>query len=196
MDGKPALLQMFELSLRLFWRTSMKPETLAVFANPLALHLEIIGINMRQGFFDFFQRIGDGDQFPGAFTLQEAFRQALLAGGGEQAAVQIPELGFPVIVGARQPGDIVAVKQAWGVTVGSFLDDMEEALQLGIGLALNLDLVQIIRQGLFDLSPRAEGFVLRVKQSRNFFQPMRRLMQNSIVRLESVQGLSITHIFS
>jgi hypothetical protein len=40
----------------------MKPETAAGFPEPLALFLEIIWIDMRQGFFDFFHRIWPGDQ--------------------------------------------------------------------------------------------------------------------------------------
>jgi hypothetical protein len=72
-----------------------------------------------------------------------------LTGGRKQSAVQISELAFPVIVGAGEARYVIAVKQTGFIAVSCFLDDMKEKPQVRIGLALCMNLVEIIPEGLF-----------------------------------------------
>src|SRR3990172_2957074 len=189
MDFNPALLEAFELSLGLFYRTSMKSETISMFPHTMAFFLELTWVHLRQGLRGFFQGSRSGDQLPGAFALQDTSHQAFLTGGGQQSSVQIPELAFAVVVGAGQTWHIIAVKQAGCVSAGSFCDHLVEGLQAQIVLALDFHLCQISRQLLLHLSTQTSGLSLGVEQVCDAFQPIGSLTQVVIVRLGRLQGI-------
>lgn len=56
------------------------------------------------------KRVKPGDQFPSTFALDDAMGETFLAGGAKQAAMEVAKFAFPVVVGAWQIRDIVAVK--------------------------------------------------------------------------------------
>ena len=113
----PALHELLELRVRLLGRTRVEPEPSAMDEHALLLLQEFVVVHLRDGLDRFGQRAGAGDEFPGAFTQHEAFGRADLTGGGQQPSGQIAELAFAIIVGARQTGHVIGVKQTRCVAV-------------------------------------------------------------------------------
>ena len=77
------------------------------------------------------QGAGMRQEFPSARALQDAPGQSFLAGGAQQAAVEGAELTFAVVVGARQAGHIVGMKQTGRIATRDLSDGSANSCRRG-----------------------------------------------------------------
>jgi len=77
----------------------MQSKTAAMFTDTLLFLAQVGRGDARQRRGGVSERAGMRQKFPGAGALQDAPREAFLAGGAEQAAVEVAELTFAVVVG-------------------------------------------------------------------------------------------------
>src|SRR3990172_1200626 len=97
----PALLQFSKLKTRLFCGTGMQSETTTMLTKTLPLLHEILRRNVVESQDCILQRSRTMEQFPGAAPLQDATCQSLLSSRTQQTSVEIAEVTFSVIIGAR-----------------------------------------------------------------------------------------------
>ena len=113
------------------------------------------------------ERVGMRQEFPGSGVLQDAPGEAFLAGGTEQAAVEVAELTFAVVVGARQPRQIVGMKQAGRIAAGDLGDGGAERMQARRSGTVLFDLRQIGLELAAYLGAGALGFTVGVQDAAN-----------------------------
>jgi hypothetical protein len=97
----PPLFQFGKLKSGLFCRTGMQSETITMLMNTLPLVHEILLCNVVEGQEGIIQRSRPMEQFPSTTALNDAARQPLLSRGTQETSVEIAEVTFPSIVGAR-----------------------------------------------------------------------------------------------
>ena len=79
------------------------------------------------------------------------------------------------------------MEQTWGIAEGSLLEGSKKRVQAGFVLADELDLLQIIKQGLLNLNCRARRFSGRVQQVSNLRQPISGLTQELSMDLKVLE---------
>lgn len=99
-------------------------------------------LHLRNGGDRFGQRGRSWDQLPGAFAQEQTFDRAVLSGSGDQAALQLTELAFATVVGARKTGHVIGVEQARRISLGDFGDLGAQDPQARGGLALPVEVGQ------------------------------------------------------
>jgi hypothetical protein len=165
-ECRPPLDELSELGLSLLGRASVQSRAAAMITDTLLFMAQVGRGDARQGRDGVGVRAGMRQEFPGAGALYDAPGEAFLAGGAQQAAVEVAELTFAVVVGARQPRHIVGVKETGCVTAGDLGDSGAELLQARRTGAGVLDLGQEGLELAAHLGAGARGFAVRPSGSK------------------------------
>ncbi len=121
-ECNPALCELSELGAGLLRRAHMEPETAAMVPDPLLFLPQCFRVHLCEGRYRLTVCVGLRDEFPRAFTLDEASRPAFLTRRGQETAGQIPECTFACIIGPGEGGQIIGMKQAGVITTRDVTD--------------------------------------------------------------------------